>query len=163
MNDYEREILRNMQFNVYRNALRERVNKRFMLQNLKKVKNKPGVRIQLKANANKNNKTFINIEPVNNRSVYISYGRTASNKRKKGLGLNIRRFAVNAARNTKMNLYQQTKNLNRLLADPNNMPYSGIIMERLGAKLVNRRQVPHAIGKGSANNAIWFFYSSMGS
>jgi hypothetical protein len=62
-----------------------------------------------------------------------------------------------------MNLYQQTKNLNRLLTDPNNMPYSGIIMERLGAKLVNRRQVPRNIGKGSANNAIWFFYSSMGS
>ena len=104
-----------------------------------------------------------NFLPVNNRSVYISYGRTASNKRRQGLGLNIRRFAVNAARNTKMNLYQQTKNLNRLLVDPNNMPYSGIIMERLGAKLVNRRQVPRNIGKGSANNAIWFFYSSMGS
>ena len=163
MNDYEREILRNMQFEAYKNALRERVNKRFIMQNLKKVKNKPGIRIQLKADANKKNKTFINIEPVNNRSVYISYGRTASNKRRQGLGLNIRRFAVNAARNTKMNLYQQTKNLNRLLENPNNMPYSGRIMERLGAKLVNRRQVPRNIGKGSANNAIWFFYSSMGS
>ena len=159
MNDYEREILRNMQFEAYKNALRERVNKRFMLQNLKKVKNKPGVRVQLRAN----NKTFINIEPVNNRSVYISYGRTASNKRRQGLGLNIRRFAVNAARNTKMNLYQQTKNLNRLLENPNNMPYSGVIMQKLGAKLINRRQVPKNIGKGSANNAIWFFYSSMGS
>jgi len=159
MNDYEREILRNMQFEAYKNALQKRINERFMLRNLKKVKNKPGVRVQLRAN----NKTFINIEPVNNRSVYISYGRTASNKRRQGLGLNIRRFAVNAARNTKMNLYQQTKNLNRLLENPNNMPYSGVIMQKLGAKLINRRQVPKNIGKGSANNAIWFFYSSMGS
>jgi len=159
MNYYEREILRNMQFEAYKNALQKRINERFMLRNLKKVKNKPGVRVQLRAN----NKTFINIEPVNNRSVYISYGRTASNKRRQGLGLNIRRFAVNAARNTKMNLYQQTKNLNRLLENPNNMPYSGVIMQKLGAKLINRRQVPKNIGKGSANNAIWFFYSSMGS
>ena len=159
MNKYERDIIRNMQFEVYKNALKERINKRFTVQNLMKKSNKPGVRIQLKAN----NKTFINIEPVNNRSVYISYGRTASNKRRQGLGLNIRRFAVNAARNTKMNLYQQTKNLNRLLENPNNMPYTGIIMERLGAKIINRRQVPKNIGKGSANNAIWFFYSSMGS
>ena len=159
MNNYEREILRNMQFNAYRGALQKRINERFMLQNLKKKNNKPGVRVQLRAN----NKTFINIEPVNNRSVYISYGQTAKNKRRRGLGTDLRRFAVNAALNTKMNLYQQTKNLNRLLENPNNMPYSGIIMERLGAKLVNRRQVPRNIGKGSANNAIWFFYSSMGS
>jgi hypothetical protein len=159
MNKYERDIIRNMQFEVYKNALKERINKRFTVQNLKKNKNTPGVRVQLRAN----NKTFINIEPVNNRSVYISYGRTAANKRRQGLGLNIRRFAVNAARNTKMNLYQQTKNLNRLLENPNNMPYTGIIMERLGAKIINRRQVPKNIGKGSANNAIWFFYSSMGS
>jgi hypothetical protein len=159
MNKYERDIIRNMQFEVYKNALKERINKRFTVQNLMKKSNKPGVRIQLKAN----NKTFINIEPVNNRSVYISYGRTASNKRRQGLGLNIRRFAVNAARNTKMNLYQQTKNLNRLLENPNNMPYTGLIMKRLGAKIINRRQVPPNIGKGSSDNAIWFFYSSMGS
>lgn len=156
MNKYEREILRNMQFDVYRNALQRRINERFMLRNLKKINNKPGVRVQLKAN----NKTFINIEPVNNRSVYISYGRTAENKRRKGLGLNIRRFAVNAAHNTKMNLYQQTKNLNHLLANPNNMPYSGRIMQKLGAKVVNSRQVPKSIGKGSG---IWFLYSSVGS
>lgn len=159
MNNYERSIIRNMQFEAYKNALRKRINKRFMVRNLKEVKNKPGVRIQLIANANKNNKTFINIEPVNNRSVYILYGRTASNKRRQGLGLNIRRFAVNAARNTKMNLYQQAKNINSLV-NRNNMPYSGIIMEKLGAKLVNYRQVPKNIGKGSSNNSIWFFYSS---
>jgi hypothetical protein len=159
MNNYERSIIRNMQFEVYKNALVKRINNRFILQSLKNVKNTPGIRIQLKANSNKNNKTFINIEPVNNRSVYISYGRTATNKRRQGLGLNIRRFAVNAARNTKMNLYQQAKNINRILGNPENMPYSGIIMEKLGAKLVNYRQVPKNIGKGSANNSIWFFYS----
>jgi heterodisulfide reductase subunit B len=58
-----------------------------------------------------------------------------------------------------MNLYQQAKNINRILGNPENMPYSGIIMEKLGAKLVNYRQVPKNIGKGSANNSIWFFYS----
>ena len=67
MNNYEREILRNMQFEAYKNALQKRINERFMLQNLMKKSNKPGVRVQLRANNNR----FTHVAHLENRRLNI--------------------------------------------------------------------------------------------
>jgi len=145
-----------MEFEFYKNALRNVVNKnkRFIVRNLKPVNNKPGVRVQL--NGNKN--TFINIEPVNNHSVYIVYGITNPNKRRQGLGTNIRRVAVNAANNSGKKVYQMAKNLNKMHAK--NLHYSGRIMVKLGAKRIPFKNVPKSLTKGLPNNGVpWFLYT----
>ncbi len=150
------KMMRNVEFEFYKNALSNRVNKnkRFILRNLKQANNKPGVRVQL--NGNKN--TFINIEPVNNRSVYILFGKTAENKRRQGLGTNLRRFAVNAANNSGKKVYQMAKNLTNML--PKNLHYSGRIMVKLGAKRILYANVPKSLTKELPNNGIpWFLYT----
>jgi len=150
------QMMRNFEFEFYKNALRNIVNKnkRFIVRNLKPINNKPGVRVQI--NGNKN--TFINIEPVNNHSVYIVYGITNPNKRRQGLGTNIRRFAVNAANNSGKKIYQMAKNLNRMQAK--NLHYSGRIMVKLGAKRIPFKNVPKSLTKGLSNNGVpWFLYT----
>lgn len=151
-------VMRNFEFEFYKNALRNHVNKnkRFKVRNLKPVNNKPGVRVQL----NGNNKTFINIEPVNNRSVYILFGKTAENKRRQGLGTTLRKFVVNAANNSNKKVYQMAKNIENMQPkNSKNLHYSGRIMVKLGAKRIPYTNVPKSLTKGLPNNGIpWFLY-----
>jgi hypothetical protein len=153
------QMMRNFEFELYKNALRNHVNKnkRFKVRNLKPVNNKPGVRVQL----NGNNKTFINIEPVNNRSVYILYGKTNPNKRQQGFGTLLRKFIVNAANNTGKKVYQLSKNTENMMPkNSKNLHYSGRIMVKLGAKRIPYTNVPKSLTKGLPNNGLpWFLYT----
>jgi hypothetical protein len=109
--------------------------------------------------SNLNIGTYVNIVPVNNNnSVYIYEGHTAGSKRQLGYGTALRRFAMNAARNAGIKLYQVSMNVEGLLhGNANKTPYSGRIMQRLGAQRVQWSNVPKSIRTGHSTN-MWFVY-----
>ena len=113
----------------------------------------------LNANNNYNNLnigTYVNIVPVNNNSVYIYYGHTAGSKRRQKYGTNLRKFVMNAAKNSGMKLYQVSMNVEGLLPR-GSTPISATIMSRLGAKPAFFRNVPASIRTGHSTNR-WFVY-----
>lgn len=104
--------------------------------------------------------TYVNIVPINNKSVYLHYGHTAGSKRQMGYGTLLRKFAMNAAKNAGMKLYQVSLNVERLLREnnKNRTPYSGRIMKKLGARPVAFKNVPASIRPGHSTN-MWFVYN----
>lgn len=90
------------------------------------------------------NKGYIQLEPLcknnHNKGVYIYYGFTEPPYRgtEERIGYRLRKAAVNAARNSKIPLYQVSQDIEGLVA-PGKLPVSGKIMESLGAI-----QLPHA-------------------
>lgn len=86
------------------------------------------------------NKGYIQIEPVCpynfNKGVYIAYGYTNKPYRNQKIGTRLRTIAVKAARNSKIPLYQVSQNIEGLV-EKGKMPYSGKIMEKLGASRIN--------------------------
>jgi hypothetical protein len=150
-------VTRNFEFEFYKNALRNRVNKnnRFKLNEFNGG-GKPFARIQLKGN----NKTFVNVEPVNNKSVYIVFGKTARNKQRTGLGTQMRKFVTNAANNNKKKVYQMTKNIFAMQKNQRNLHYSGRIMLKLGAKRISYKNIPKTLKNKIPNTGIpWFLYT----
>jgi hypothetical protein len=105
-----------------------------------------------------NKKGYIQIEPVcvNNRSkgVYIHYGETYPTARGQRVGFRLRKTAVNAARNSRVPLYQVSQNINSLVKK-GNMPISGRIMQQLGAIRTARTHPCKA--KNKRNNSNYAF------
>lgn len=148
-------ITRNFEFEFYKNALRNRVNNRFIVEEFN-GKGKPFARIRLKGN----NKTFVNVEPVNNKSVYIVFGQTAQNKQRTGLGTLLRKFVTNAANNSNKKVYQMTKNIFAMQKNPRNLHYSGRIMLKLGAKHIPYKNIPQNLKNKIPNTGVhWFLYT----
>lgn len=108
-------------------------------------------------NMNINLGTYVNVRPVNNKTVYLNYGHTAESKRRQKYGTNLRRLVMNAAKNAGMKLYQISLNVEGMLP-PGSEPVSAIIMTRLGAKPVLFKNVPPSIREGFSTNR-WFVYA----
>jgi hypothetical protein len=104
--------------------------------------------------------TYINIVPVNARSVYLDYGHTTHVKREMGYGTLLRKFAMNAAKNAKMKLYQVSMNIDSLVPqhNVNRTPYSGRIMKKLGAQRISVNNIPESLRQGYSNKNFWFVY-----
>jgi hypothetical protein len=107
-------------------------------------------------NMNINLGTYVNVRPVNTKTVYLEYGHTAESKRRKKYGTNLRKLVMNAAKNSGMKLYQVSMNVEGMLP-LGSMPISATIMSRLGAKPASFMNVPAAIRMGHSTNR-WFVY-----
>ena len=105
--------------------------------------------------------TYIALTPVKNNSnaVYLYYGHTNPFKRTKGYGTTLRKFAMNAAKNSNMKLYQVAMNVESLVpvSNVNRTPYSGRIMKKLKARQVSVHNVPVSLRPGHSTN-MWFVY-----
>jgi len=108
-------------------------------------------------NNNINIGTYVNVRPVNSKSVYLEYGHTTESKRRQKYGTNLRRLVMNAAKNAGMKLYQVSLNVEGILPH-GATPISALIMNRLGAKPVSFRNVPASIRTGHSTNR-WFVYN----
>lgn len=140
-------------FNKYTNSL-----EKFMNENMNihySSRNNNNAFAFTDVNLSIKNKGYIQIEPVcaNNRSqgVYIHYGETFPNARGQKVGFRLRKTAVNAARNSKVPLYQVSQNINKLVKK-GNVPVSGKIMQQLGATRVSRTHPCKAKNKRNNNN-----------
>lgn len=107
-------------------------------------------------NNNINLGTYVNVRPVNTKTVYLEYGHTAESKRRQKYGTNLRKLVMNAAKNSGMKLYQVSMNVEGMLP-LGSMPISATIMSRLGAKPASFMNVPAPIRLGHSTNR-WFVY-----
>ena len=102
-----------------------------------------------------NNRGYIQLEPVcnNNRKkgIYIHYGETKPGFRGQHIGFRLRKTAVNAARHSKIPLYQVSQNIERLVTK-GNIPISGRIMQKLGATQMNYAPPCRAANKRNKYN-----------
>ena len=108
-------------------------------------------------NNNINIGTYVNVRPVNNKTVYLEYGHTTESKRRQKYGTNLRRLVMNAAKNAGMKLYQVSLNVEGILPT-GATPISAIIMNRLGARPAPFMNVPKSIRTGHSTNR-WFVYN----
>lgn len=142
------------------------------------IKKNTRVRLNIETDASlllraaNNNKTFVILAPFNTRNasrgVTIRFGQTAPNRRRAKLGPHphnagrmagwgtlLRKYAINAAKATNLNLYQESVNMNSLIAavNANQTPASGRIMKSLGAVEMTANQKRHM---GLPVGSMWF-------